>query len=130
MLLNKRYCIIQIPNLHEINNLSWKKLIIFAADDHQIKSIIFLYDYIKTRFLLWEHLQRCSECDLVRIFFISKFSNLLIFQPRHKTKTGTANRWQTTNSKSPGQINKIGQNREGAAIRSYLLHSSLAGVRL
>jgi hypothetical protein len=82
MLLNKRYCMIQIPNLNEINNLSWKKLIIFAADDHQIKPIIFLYDYIKTWYLLWEHLQRWSECDLARIFLISKISYLLIFQPR------------------------------------------------
>ncbi len=46
-----------------------------------------------------EHLQRCSVCDLAKIFFTSKFSYVPFCNPTHKTETGTANRWGTTNSK-------------------------------
>jgi hypothetical protein len=50
-------------------------------------------------------------------YFSYQSSVIYLFSnPAHKTKTGTGNRWQTTNSKPPGQIIKIGQNREGAAI--------------
>ncbi len=45
-----------------------------------------------------QHLQRCSVCDLAKIFFTSKFSYVLFCNPTHKTETGTANRWGTTSS--------------------------------
>jgi len=34
------------------------------------------------------HLQRCSVCDHVKIFFTSKFSCLLFCNPTNKTETG------------------------------------------
>ncbi len=43
-----------------------------------------------------EHLQLCSVCDPENIFFTSMFT--------HKTETGTANRWGTTNTKPLGPI--------------------------
>jgi hypothetical protein len=101
MLLNERYCRIQIPNLLEINDLSWEKLIIFAADDHQIKTHHLLYDYMKTWFLLWEHLQRRSLCGLQEYFSHPSLAIYLPSNPVHNTKIGTANRWETINSKPP-----------------------------
>jgi hypothetical protein len=44
-----------------------------------------------------------------KVFFPSKFSYLLFCNPTHKTKTGTANRWGSTNSKPPGPIIMMGQ---------------------
>jgi hypothetical protein len=43
-----------------------------------------------------------------------------------------ANRWETTNSKPPGPIiyDWLIRKKQGAAVRSHLLHSSLAGVSL
>jgi hypothetical protein len=55
---------------------------------------------------------------------------LLLSNSTHKTKTLFANRWKTTNSKAPGPIIMIANPKQGVSIRSYLLHSSLAGVRL
>jgi len=39
-----------------------------------------------------------------KIFFTSKFSYVLFCNPTNKTETGTANRWETTNSKPHGPI--------------------------
>jgi hypothetical protein len=61
-----------------------------------------------------EHLQRCSVCDPAKIFLTSKFSYLPFFNPTHQNKTGTANRWETTNSKPPGPITMIGQSQTGS----------------
>jgi hypothetical protein len=44
-----------------------------------------------------EHLQWCSVCNPAKIFLTSKFHYLLFGNPTHKTVTGTANRWGTTN---------------------------------
>jgi hypothetical protein len=44
-----------------------------------------------------------------KIFFPSKFSYVLFHNPTHKTKTGTANRCGTTNSKPRGLIIMMGQ---------------------
>jgi hypothetical protein len=60
------------------------------------------------------------------------YQSLVIYlfsNPAHKTKTGIASRWQTSNSKPPGQIIKIGQNREGAAINpAYLTRFKINNV--
>ncbi len=41
----------------------------------------------------------CSVCDPAKIFLKSKISYLLFFSnPTHKTKTGTAKRWETISS--------------------------------
>ncbi len=42
--------------------------------------------------------------DPAKIFLTSKFSYLLFSNPTHGTKTGTTNRWETTNSNPPGPI--------------------------
>jgi len=67
-----------------------------------------------------------SVCDPAEMFFTSKFSCVLFCNPTHKTETGTANRWETTNSKPPGRIIMMGQSEtQRVAVRSYLLHSFL-----
>ncbi len=56
-----------------------------------------------------KHHKWCSLCDLVQIFFTSKFSYVLFCNPTHKTEIGRANKWGTTNSKLPGPIIMMGQ---------------------
>jgi hypothetical protein len=73
---------------------------------------------------------QCSVCDPAKIILTSKFSYSLFSNPTHKTKIGTANMWDTANDKPAGQLLLLVNQKEGAAVRSYLLHSSLAGVRL
>jgi hypothetical protein len=51
-----------------------------------------------------KHLQRCSACNPAKLFFTSKFSYLIFCNPTHKTETGIANRWGTTDSEPPGPI--------------------------
>jgi hypothetical protein len=46
-----------------------------------------------------------------KVFLTSKFSYLPFCNPTHKTKRGTANRWETTNSKSPKRIIMIGRSK-------------------
>jgi hypothetical protein len=49
----------------------------------------------------------------------------------HKTKTGIANMWETTNSKPPEPIIMIDQAETGSSSEMvYISHSSLAGGRL
>jgi len=62
-----------------------------------------------------EHLQWCSICDLSKIILTSKFSYLIFPNFTHKTKTGTANMWETTNNKLPGSIIMIGQSETGSS---------------
>jgi len=54
-------------------------------------------------------------------------SSILFHNPTHKTKTGTANRWETTNSKPLGPM---ANQKQWAVIISYLSYSSLAGAQL
>jgi hypothetical protein len=55
-----------------------------------------------------EHPRWCSVWDPAKIFLVSKFSYLLFSNPIYETKTGTTNRWETTNSKPPQPITMIG----------------------
>jgi hypothetical protein len=48
-----------------------------------------------------------------KIFLTFKFSNLLFSNPSHKTKTGTANRWETTSSNPPWPIKLSSQSIAG-----------------
>jgi len=61
-------------------------------------------------------------CNMV---FTFKFNYLLFCNPTDKTKTETANRWGSTNSKPPGSIIMMGQSEKVIRVRSYLLHSFL-----
>jgi hypothetical protein len=69
---------------------------------------------------LWKSI---SHIQVLVIYFIPN--------PTHQTRTGIANRWETTNSKPPGRIMTSGQSlrvvnqKQRAAVRSHLLHSSL-----
>ncbi len=61
------------------------------------------------------YLQRCLGFDFAEIFLTSQFSYLFIPKPAHKTKIGTGNRWETTNSNPPGLIKRSSQST--AAVR-------------
>ncbi len=50
-----------------------------------------------------------------KIFLTSKFKSFTFSNPAHKTKTGTANRWEYTSSKPPGPIIMIGQSETGSS---------------
>ncbi len=50
---------------------------------------------------------------LQKTFLTSKFSYLLFSNPTHQTKTGTANRCDTTNSNPPGPIKLSSQSTAG-----------------
>jgi hypothetical protein len=56
---------------------------------------------IMLRLLALEHLRRCSLQEY--------FSHPSLFFYFFPTTTGTANRWETTNSKTPGPIIMVGQ---------------------
>jgi hypothetical protein len=47
----------------------------------------------------------------------------------HKTETGTANRWGTTNSNHLDQLSWLANQKHWVAVKSYLLHSFCAGVQ-
>jgi hypothetical protein len=51
--------------------------------------------------------------------------SLLLFKGKSpiKTKTGTANRWETTNSKALGQIVMIGQSETGSNSQNHIYQS-------
>ncbi len=59
-----------------------------------------------------EHFQWCSVCDLAkRIFHIQVLVILLSCNPTHETKTWSANRLETTNSKPPRPIIMMSQSK-------------------
>jgi hypothetical protein len=64
----------------------------------------------------FEHLHWCSVCDPAKIFLTSKFSYLPFSNPTHKTKTWTANRWETTNSNPHGPIKLSSQLTKGVRL--------------
>jgi hypothetical protein len=62
---------------------------------------------------------------LQKIFLTSKFSYLLFSNPTHKTKTGTAKGWETTNSNLPRPIIMIGQLETGSNSQSDHIYYTL-----
>jgi hypothetical protein len=77
-----------------------------------------------------EHPHRCSLCEPGKIFLTSKFSYLLFCDPTHKTEMRTAYRCELLIANHMDQSLWLGNQKQGAAVRSYLLHSSLAGAQL
>ncbi len=71
------------------------------------------------RFIFWESLAGLSIWPWKKKF-TSKFSYLFISKLTHKTKTGTANRWETANSKPPRPIIMIGQSKTGSTSFEFL----------
>jgi hypothetical protein len=60
---------------------------------------------------------RCKKC-------FSRPTCLLFPNSTYKTQTGTANRWETTNSKSLGQITLTGQSETSASKSDHIYTSS------
>jgi hypothetical protein len=57
-----------------------------------------------------EHLNWCTQfATLQKIFLSSKFRYFLSSNSTHKTKTGTAMRWEITHSKEPRAVIMIGK---------------------
>jgi hypothetical protein len=60
--------------------------------------------------------QQCSVCGPAKSFFSHpSFSYLLFSNSTHKTKIGTANRWETSNSNLPGLIKLSSQSETGGS---------------
>jgi hypothetical protein len=76
------------------------------------------------------HPHRCSVYDRAKIFLTSKFNYLLFCNPTHKTETGTANRWELLITNHLDQSLWLLNQKQGAAVRSCSLHSSLAAAHL
>ncbi len=69
-------------------------------------------------------------CDPAEILLISKFSCWLVSNLTHKTKIETTNRWEAANGEAPLPITLISKSQTWSTVRSYLLHSLRAGVRV
>ncbi len=65
--------------------------------------------------------------DPAKMFLTSKFNYLLLCNPAHKTETGTSNRWELLIANNLDQSLYLANQTQGAAVRSHLSHSSLAG---
>ncbi len=55
-----------------------------------------------------EHLQQCSVCNPLKIFFTSQFSYVPFCNPTHKIETGTTNWLGDYYSKQTGRIIMMG----------------------
>ncbi len=86
-----------------------------ACEDNLNVYIVMEYVSLHTlSFVSLEHPHWCSVCDPAKIFLTSKFSYFFATPPI-KQKTGTANRWETTNSKPHGPIIMVGQSKTGSS---------------
>jgi len=59
----------------------------------------------------------------------SLYSYLLVCNPTHKTESGAANWWATTNNKPHGRISTMGQSETLTRSQIILLHSFSAGTQ-
>jgi len=74
---------------------------------------------------------RCSVCDPAKIFLTSKVYGYFLFSnPTHQTKTGTANKWETTYSNPPGPINLSSQSTTGVRPCCGFLPVSANGAKM
>jgi hypothetical protein len=65
----------------------------------------------------------------VKIFFTSKFCYVLFCNPTHKTQTGTANGWGTTNSKPPGPIIYAAPMRNTELQLDHIYYTTFLGAK-
>ncbi len=105
--ISARFCHLTCPN--DSRDSEWNKSL--STILHTFKCYKGPWD-IKTGLGL-DHLQWCSVCDPAKRFLESKFGYLPFSNPTQKTKTGTANRWETTNSNPPGLIKLSSQSTAG-----------------
>jgi hypothetical protein len=68
-----------------------------------------------------------SVCDPAKMFFTSKFSFVLFCNHTCKTETGTANRWETTNSKPLGPIIMTGRSETPSSSQIIFITLFFAG---
>jgi hypothetical protein len=106
MLWNKLSLVKPVITPPEAQWLIW---LYFYYSNHPFGSTLIWWHNLLCWCRFLEHLHRCSVCDRGKIFFTSKFSYLIFCNPTHKTETGTANRWGTTNSKLPVPIIMMAQ---------------------
>jgi len=71
-----------------------------------------------------------SVYEPAKMFFTSKFSCVLCCNPTHKTETGTANMWETTNSKPPGPIIMMGKSKTLSSSLDVFITLFFAGAQL
>jgi hypothetical protein len=76
------------------------------------------------------HPHQCSVYDPAKIYLTSKFNYLLFCNPTHKIERGTANRWELLIRNHLDQSLWLPNQKQGAAVRSCSLHSSLAAAHL
>jgi len=67
--------------------------------------------------------------DPANIFFTSKFSYLLFYNPTHKTQIGTANTWGTTNNKPSRPIIMMGHSKTLSSSHIAFITFFTAGAR-
>jgi hypothetical protein len=77
---------------------------------------------------LLEYHYKCLVRDPAKIFLTSKFSYLLFCNPTPKTETGNGDMWELLIAHHLKQSLCLANQKHGAGVRSYLLHSSLAHV--
>ncbi len=77
-----------------------------------------------------EHPHHCLVCDHAKMFLIFKLSYLLLCKPNHKTERETTNMWEPLIANNLDQSLCLANQKQGALIRSYLLHSSLVCAQL
>ncbi len=65
----------------------------------------------------------------MKIFFTSKFCYVLFCNPTHKTQTGTANGWGTTNSKPPGPIIYAAPMRNTELQLDHIYYTTFLGAK-
>ncbi len=79
-----------------------------------------------SHFFLVEHPHRRSVREPAKLFLTSNFSYLILCNPTHKSEMRTANWWELLIVNHLDQSLWLGNQKQGATVISYLLHSSLA----
>jgi hypothetical protein len=77
-----------------------------------------------------EHPHQCLVCDSAKMFLTFKFSYLLLCKPNYKTERETTNMWKLLIANHLGQSLCLANQKRGALIGTYLLHSSLLCAQL
>ncbi len=73
---------------------------------------------------------QCLVRDPAKMFLTFKFSCLLLCQPNYKTERGTTNMWKLLIANHLDQSLCLANQKQGALIRPYLLHSSLVCAQI
>ncbi len=66
----------------------------------------------------------------LRVWTPASLPYILFCNPAHKTEIGTTNRWESPIANHLEQSLRLTNQKWGAAVRSYLLHTSLVGAEV